>query len=179
MVSQLSRNSSGLAYSNTVHRVCNICSDIVWSPRLAMQLCRDNFFWYPVWKLKQETKCNYRWCSYQNSIWTNALMQMLQRFHCSSSEKKIHIWIFGVNRLWRMCLYRTLALALFHSQSSLYAFMLYELLLFYLSACIASVLVFISLRTAFTEGRIACNLYSGTSATALRLSAGSQRCCKI
>ena len=88
MVSQLSRNSSGLAYSNTVHRVCNICSDIVWSPRLAMQLCRDNFFWYPVWKLKQETKCNYRWCSYQNSIWTNALMQMLQRFHCSSSEKR-------------------------------------------------------------------------------------------
>jgi len=51
--------------------------------------------------------------------------------------------------------------ALFHFQSGLYAFMLYELC-FYLGACIALVSFFVSLRIAFTEGHVVCNLSSGT-----------------
>ena len=52
--------------------------------------------------------------------------------------------------------------ALFHSQSGLCAFMRYELFLFYISACIALVSVFISLSITFTEGLTVCTLYSGT-----------------
>jgi len=43
-------------------------------------------------------------------------------------------------------------------------FMLYELFLFYLSACVALVSVLFSLIIASTEGRIACNSHCGTLA---------------
>jgi len=66
-------------------------------------------------------------------------------------------------RLWHSCR------VLFHSQQGLYAFVLCELFLFYLSACIMLVSAFISLRLAFTEGLIICNLHSGTGPAFSRL----------
>jgi len=96
---------------------------------------------------------------------------------------RTQIWIAFCKPIMKMVFVLDLGtivvLALFHSQSGLYTFMLYDLVLVYLPVCIALVSVFISL--VFTEGPIVCNLYIGTPqcAVSYRLTVRSQRCCKI
>jgi len=174
MVSLLSQSTFVLAYSNTLH---------VWSPQLAMQiLSKTRSFIQCKKKTKPRStmqlklldavvrirselllsgRCcrDFTVCSRNSRVYTNVVYSPQ-----SSADPDLDYFSEPIMmNVFVSDFVTVVVLALFHFQSGLYAFMLYELVLDCLFACIALVSVFISLRIAFTESRNLCNLYSGAN----------------